>query len=117
MDNMTTLKTETTDDGVLLVTIEGDLDSMGTRQIEETFNQILGQRNQRAVIDLAEVSFISSAGMAMLLVRGKLLRQEGGRLAIAAPNSRVMEVLSLAGFNEIFEVYDTIDEALEAISS
>jgi stage II sporulation protein AA (anti-sigma F factor antagonist) len=67
------------------------------------------------LIDLADVSFISSAGMALLLVSGKRLRREGISLVLAAVDGRIYEVLSLAGFQELFNVYKTVEEALTSL--
>ncbi len=117
MDESTTLTVEERASGIKVVHIQGDLDSMGTHMVEEAFNTALMGQTGQVVIDLGRVSFISSAGMAMLLVKGKMLRQGGGKLSIAAPSTRVLEVLSLAGFHELFEVYPTLDEALSTLES
>lgn len=117
MNEPTTLSTEEHAGGLKVIRFSGDLDSMGTHMVENRFKSALGQQDQRVVVDMSQVGFISSAGMAMLLVRGKRLRQHGGQLLIAGANTRVLEVLSLAGFNELFDVYATLDEALESLNS
>jgi anti-anti-sigma factor len=117
MHEATTLTTENRETGVTLIRINGDLDSMGTHMVENAFNTALTNRKTNVVVDLGHVSFISSAGMAMMLIRGKLLRQGGGSMTIAAPNARVLEVLSLAGFQELFEVYPTVAEALAIVET
>jgi len=114
MQDKTTMNIETHPSGVTIVRFAGDLDSLGTHTVQKSFESALTTRGLRVVVDLQQVEFISSAGMAMLLVRGKTLRQGGGRLAIAGANHRVSEVLSLAGFHELFEVYPTIDAAVQA---
>lgn len=113
--NETSLSIERRPSGVLLMSVEGDLDSLGTHHVEPEFSAAIPDRNSRVVVDLAGVSFISSAGMAMLLVKGKMLRQGGGTLVIANANERVVEVLGMAGFNELFDIYASTDEALSAL--
>jgi anti-anti-sigma factor len=51
----------------------------------------------------------------MLLVRGKKIRQRGGSLLLAGASTRVLEVLSLAGFHELFNIYPTVDEAVASL--
>lgn len=114
MQDKTTMNIEDLPSGVTIVRFDGDLDSLGTHTVQKTFESALSSRAMRVIVDLAQVEFISSAGMAMLLVRGKTLRRGGGWLAIAGANRRVSEVLSLAGFHELFEVYPTVDAAVEA---
>lgn len=115
MNEPTTLTTEVRPSGLKIVHIDGDLDSMGTHMVERKFDAALDGDSKRIIVDMDAVSFISSAGMAMLLVRGKRLRQQDGQLVIANASSRVLEVLALAGFNELFSVYPTIEDAVEAL--
>ena len=70
---------------------------------------------ERAVVDLTDVAFVSSAGLAMLLVKGKTLRRGGGVLTLAGANRRILEVLSMAGFHELFDIYPSPDEAISAM--
>ncbi|MGF1503536.1 MAG: STAS domain-containing protein [Chloroflexi bacterium] len=114
-DEATTIDVEERGDGILIITIQGDLDSMGTRTVESSFSAAVPDRGSTVVIDLSNVGFISSAGMAMLLVKGKALRQGGGSMSLAGASRRVYEVLALAGFHELFMVYPTLDEALEGL--
>ncbi len=111
----TTIKIEDRGSRVKIIRIHGDLDTVGVRMVEEAFTKSTGERNEKTVVDLTEVSFISSAGLAMLLVKGKILRRGGGSLAIAGATKRVQEVLAMAGFNELFDLYPTPAEALEAL--
>lgn len=83
--------------------------------IEDTFRDAVSERTARLVVDLEDVGFISSAGLAMLLIMGKRLRQGGGNLTIASAGKNIMEVLSLAGFHELFDIYPTVPKALEVV--
>lgn len=115
MNEPTTLTVDARPGGLKLIHIHGDLDSMGTQMVEEPMNNAITDRSGKVLIDLKDVSFISSAGMAMLLVKGKMLRRAGGNMYLASASDRVKEVLALAGFNELFSVYTTMDEALVAL--
>ena len=115
MDETTTLSIEQLSANILLISIFGDLDSMGTHQIEDSFANAVNDRAGLFVVDLANVGFVSSAGMAMLLVRGKALKQGGGRMVISGANQRVKDSLALAGFDELFKFFKSIAEAEKAL--
>lgn len=117
MNEPTTVKIDERPSGLKLIHIHGDLDSVGTQMVEEPFSTAITDRTSKVLIDLANVSFISSAGMAMLLVKGKMLRRAGGNMYLASASERVKEVLALAGFNELFNLYSSIDDALTAIET
>jgi len=112
MNESTRISVEQRPSGVKVITVTGDLDSMGTHMVEDSFSGAITDRASRVVINLGPVNFISSAGLAMLLVKGKALRQGGGSMVLAEANPRVFEVLSLAGFNELFNIYPTVADAL-----
>jgi anti-sigma B factor antagonist len=115
MNEPTTLTSETQASGAMVLRFHGDLDSMGTHTVETQFDAALDGVRGDVVVDMADVGFISSAGMAMLLVRGKQLRQRGGSLLLAGASPRVLEVLSLAGFHELFNIYPTVDKAIASL--
>ncbi len=117
MNEQTILQSEERPSGLKVIHIQGDLDSMGTHMVQDKFDDELAEHESHVVVDMGRVGFISSAGMAMLLVKGKRLRQVGGKLTIAGASARVHEVLSLAGFHELFEVYPTLDNALESLET
>ncbi len=116
MSEPTKLTTKELPDGLKVLSFHGDLDSMGVRMIDESFSSAISDVTSRVLVDLDKVNFISSAGIAMLIVRGKTLRRGGGELYIAGASDRVYEVLSLAGLQDLFSIYPTVDAALAALS-
>jgi anti-anti-sigma regulatory factor len=48
----------------------------------------------------------------MLLVTAKALMNAGGQLHLAGANDSVMQVIQLAGYDTMFPVYGSVDEAL-----
>ena len=118
MSQETTITTDNSlRDDTTVIHIHGDLDSVGTRMIEEQFAQAISNHSKSIIVSLSDVQFISSAGMAMLLVKGKALRQEGSKMYLAGANERVSEVLSLAGFQDLFTMYPSLDEAAAALET
>jgi anti-sigma B factor antagonist len=67
---------------------------------------------QQLVLDLAQVDFMSSAGLRVILATTKEARQHGGDLRIAAPQAGVLKTLKMAGFTSIVKTFDTVDEAV-----
>ena len=56
------------------------------------------------VVDMAEVSFLDSRGMAVLIhLHGKALAR-GGKLTLLAVPPRVAKALNVAGLDQVFQV-------------
>ena len=117
MNQTTTITIEDHSTGFRIIYFHGDLDSLGTQVVQDSFSTAIVDRGSRVIVDLSDTNFISSAGMAMLLVKGKMLRQSGGDFYLVASNDRVHEVLALAGFHELFSIYHSLEEALAALEN
>jgi anti-sigma B factor antagonist len=65
----------------------------------------------KAIVDLSEVPYLDSTGLAFVVELHKLLKSRGGQLALASPNERVNEVLTLTRLGEIVPVYDNLENA------
>lgn len=70
----------------------------------------------RVLFDLANLEYISSAGLRVLMLASKSTRPVGGEIAVAAPRPVVREILDITRFNLVFPVYDSVDEGLRALS-
>ena len=68
------------------------------------------------VFDLAGVGYISSVGLRVLMIASKALRARGGRIAVAAMQPVVAEILEICRFGAVVEIFATVDEALGAMS-
>lgn len=101
---------------LVIVSLSGELDTYGSRQIGPAFAAALGERTLHAVVDLSDVSFITSAGLAMFVMHAQALHRGGGSLHLAAPRPLVAETLRRAGFTTVFRVFDSLEAALTALS-
>lgn len=91
------LTVSTAPDGAgLLVRLGGELDIAGLPGIEPALDALLLQRPQPLTLDLAELGFLDSSGLAVLI----RLANHFGRVQVlhaTAPVRRVIEALGLAG--------------------
>ena len=104
------------DNGVLKIALGGSLDAPGAMGIEGQFQNRLNEEGGSVIVDLSGLEYISSYGLRMLLMGTKGLHDRGGGLHIAAPVANVMEVIKVAGYDSMFPVYDTVDEAVRAVA-
>jgi len=100
------------DGGLLKIALTGSLDAPGAMAIEEQFKERLKQRGGNVILDLSGLDYMSSYGLRMILMGAKALHDQGGGLYLAAPTDRVMELIKLAGYDTMFPVYETVDEAV-----
>ena len=64
------------------------------------------------VLDMAGVEYISSAGLRVVLLLAKRLKQNSGHLVLCGLQPHVHEVFDISGFLAILDVADSRDAAL-----
>ncbi len=68
------------------------------------------------VFDFERVAYISSVGLRVLMIAGKAMRARRARIAVAALQPIVAQILAISRFDTVVEIFPTVDAALEVIS-
>jgi len=104
---------ETTErDGAIVFSIRGRLDGTHAADAENAFQKLANEGKSRFVLDFSEMSYISSAGLRVVLVAAKKLRAMQGALVCAGMSDQVTEVFEMSGFLSILETVATVEEAV-----
>lgn len=98
--------------GVAVAVLKGSIDPRNLATLEAA---ISGTGCPTIVLDLAEIRYINSAGLAYLVNLADALVEQGGRLCLANPQPKVKVVFDLMGVSEFFRLYKSVDSALRAI--
>src|SRR3954452_1958491 len=103
---------ESIDDETQLVAIYGDVDLKTARSFRAALDEAVTDRKPRLIVDMSEVAFMDSSGLAALIGVQKALR-EATRVIVVCPESlrRIFEVTRL---DSIVSVVGTLPEALVA---
>jgi anti-sigma B factor antagonist len=99
-------------DGVFVLRLKGRFVTGSNAEVASARNQLQGTGLVNAIVDLGEVPYIDSTGLAFLVDLYKILQGRGGQLAVAGANARVLEVLELTRIGELIPVFDDQESAL-----
>ena len=83
--------------GRFLVRVSGELDMTTAGQVREKIIELLDGNARRIALDCAELSFIDSAGIGMLVGAEKRARQQACEFVVCRPTSAVMRALETTG--------------------
>ena len=100
---------------VVVITVDGALDSGTASGVQADLERLMPDRGQ-ILIDLSQTDYMSSAGLRVLLLAHRRAQGTGARITLAGLNPEVREVMSATGFLGFFEVCDTVEEAMGALS-
>lgn len=108
------LATESTASATI-VPLQGQINSANATAIEADVLTLIDGGAKHLVFDFSALDYISSAGLRMVLVTAKRLKQDGGKLVLCAMQPHVREVFDISGFLAILNVEPTRAEALERL--
>jgi anti-anti-sigma factor len=97
---------------VKIIGLSGRLDAETSPSAEKWLLNIVAQGERLLVLDFSELTYISSSGLRLLIEVARSLQKTNGKLALAALNDHVGEVIRIAGFTGIFSIYPTCEEAV-----
>ena len=92
---------KTVEEGVIVVRLEGRLDSASAPQLDSMMKEIDGSGN--IVFDLSKLEYVSSAGLRVFLSVQKRVRAEGSMKIINSVQD-VMEIFEVTGFVDILDI-------------
>jgi anti-anti-sigma factor len=97
-----------------LVSIIGRVDSYTAPKLAEVLRAITDAGRFNVVLDLTNVSYVSSAGLRVLIDVQKACRyQKRGEAYLVNVPQRVYDTLELAGFVPLFKIFDDINKAIQ----
>jgi anti-sigma B factor antagonist len=107
--------TQETIDNTVVIRLEGNV--MGGPEavkLNEEINQLLDDQQKQLILDLSKVNRMNSSGLGILINALTTFRQNGGELKLAGMTDRIKGLLAMTKLNTIFEIYDTVDAALNS---
>jgi anti-anti-sigma factor len=104
-------------DKVSIVEFNGALNARSAEDAKQTFRDLAENGVIQVVVDLHQVPFIDSSGLAALVSGLKTLGGEAANLKLAAPQSQARLLFELTMFDRVFEIHDGIDDALGTLAA
>ena len=100
------------ENGVEVVGVVGKLNTGASPDLDNYLIALIEDGTTKILLNLEYLDFIASTGLRVILATGKKLVGSGGKLVICNPNLMVMDVLKMSGFSQMFEVFESEEDAL-----
>jgi len=104
-------------DGITMVDMSGRLDSSVSGQVMDRLNEIVNAGATRLIVNLKQVTYISSAGLRGILVAAKLIKSSNGEMRLCQPNDLVRKILEESGFANLVRIDDRESESIAALQA
>jgi anti-anti-sigma factor len=93
------------------VEIGGRLDTHTYGELDDRLTLVLAAKVQSLLLDLAQLEYISSAGVRSVFRARKLLSERGGKLVIANAQPQVQKVFDIVKAVPLSEIFRSVEEA------
>lgn len=96
----------------LVISLAGELDIATAPRLRDALGEAIRAGRQHVVVDLGEVVFVDSMGLAALLNGLRRLTRADARLSVVARHTDVLRTFRLTRLDTTFSLYETVDAAL-----
>ncbi len=99
-------------ENVTHIALDGRLDTTAVEELDRQFFDATAGRERPAIVDLAQVDFLASRGIGMLLASSKALKKAGHKLVLLNPQPLVDSSLRTTRIDLVIPIAYALDEAL-----
>jgi len=103
---------------VLIIALEGEL--MGgeeSRRFQDRITRAIQEETISVVVNMADVKWINSSGLGIMMASLTTLRGSGGDLKLANVSERVRRPIEVTKLDTVIRMFESIDEAVESYGS
>jgi anti-sigma B factor antagonist len=106
-------------DGMLILHISGPVDSTTGPRLADELQRVVEEGESHLVLDLRDVPYMSSAGLRALMIGVRLVRapDKDGDMYLTNLSKTVSLAFRISGFDQLFNIYETVPEAVTAMAA
>jgi len=100
--------------GVTIVDVSGVVDTGTTLILDEHLSALLREKRYKLIINLAGVTYVSSAGWGLFISLLQKTREHDGDIKLVSLSPEVNNVFNMLAFSNLISAYPTIEDAVAA---
>ncbi len=104
------------ENGIVFLAFKGRLDGSSAMEAEQVVKSILEGEYNRLLFDFADLEYLSSAGLRVVLGAAKEIKRKEGKFVLCALNAYVKEVFEVSGFGAIIPITDSVEAGIEEVT-
>ena len=109
------INSETTGDGIPVLHLKGEIDLHTCAAFRDALRDQIDQKRMNIIIDLAEVPYLDSAALGVLVDAVRRVREFDGSICLVATTPFVRRAFEMTRLVKIFQLFNTQEEAVESI--
>lgn len=99
---------------IVILAVHGRFDAATSPIFEQTVQPMIARGEKNFLLDFTHLEYISSAALRRMLVLGQAASKTGGKVVLHSVRGNILEIMELAGFTQLFPIYSSQEEAIQA---
>jgi anti-sigma B factor antagonist len=99
----------------VIISLEGTLDAISTTNLQTPIIQAANE-GHHVLLDMSRVGFLSSAGLRMLLLLYRRVRENQRSMVLAGLSDEVRTIMEITGFLDLFTIAENREHGLRVIA-
>ncbi len=98
--------------GVVVLGVDGEVDALTAGSMNAALDELLAEPgDSMLVVDLTDVTFLASSGLAVLIQAAKRAAARGLRLRLVADTRAIRRPLEITGVDQMFDMHTDVESA------
>lgn len=99
----------------VVAVLEGEIDGKTAPEVQNQLAPVIAD-SRKIVLDMTRVTFLSSAGLRILLLLYRQASAKNGKVALAGLSEQIQDVMSITGFLNYFHIAKSVEEAIQVVA-
>jgi len=105
------IRIQEVDNNVVIATLDGGLDRETSAELLDDLHKMVDAGLKKIIVDMDRVTFISSAGLAMIIRLHAKLKKKGGIVRLANVHDFALDLLRVTNLHHVLEIYEDVNAA------
>lgn len=101
---------------VVVLAIEGEINFNTSPDFRKAFFKVLDSKAQKIIVNLCNVAYVDSSGLATLVEAHQKVKGLGGKLKLTCLSGKVKSVFEITKLEKLFEIFSSEEDALKSFS-
>src|ERR1700761_3838267 len=98
--------------GITVIAVGGEIDVYTAPKLREKLISLVEAGSYQLIVDMEGVDFLDSTGLGVLVGGLKRVRAHDGWIDLVCTQGRILRIFRITGLSRVFNIYDSVDEAL-----
>ncbi len=101
----------------IIALVDARVDGTNAKEFQIELEEVIAAADRMMILDCEKLSYISSAGLRVVLLTARSLQRKNSKFAICSLSEEIGKVFQISGFDKVIPVFANRADVLEKFGS